>query len=140
MSFTKLPAEVIQALQRGNAIEAIKLLRQRTGLGLKEAKDVLDAHQRGLPLPERGIEHPDPALSPAVAEAIRRRNTIEAIRLFREETGMGLKESREIIERAARSMPRRGSGEVTPSSPGRVLLLLMVLAALAYYLHTIDQL
>ena len=38
-----LPPEVLNALQRGNKIKAIKLLRQSTGLGLKEAKDLVDA-------------------------------------------------------------------------------------------------
>lgn len=38
-----LPPEVLAALQRGNKIEAIKLLRQLTGLGLKEAKDAVEA-------------------------------------------------------------------------------------------------
>ena len=38
-----LPADVLDALLSGNKIEAIKLLRQRTGLGLKEAKDQIEA-------------------------------------------------------------------------------------------------
>ena len=38
-----LPAPVVEALRRGNKVEAIKLLRQQGGLGLKEAKDMVDA-------------------------------------------------------------------------------------------------
>lgn len=38
-----LPPEVLAALQRGNKIEAIKQMRQLTGLGLKEAKDAVEA-------------------------------------------------------------------------------------------------
>jgi hypothetical protein len=34
------------ALDNGRTIEAIKLLRQETGLGLKEAKDAIDALAR----------------------------------------------------------------------------------------------
>lgn len=41
-SFTKLPADVVDALQRGRKIEAVRLLRQHTGLGLKDAKDAVD--------------------------------------------------------------------------------------------------
>ena len=33
-----LSSEVIEAIERGNKIEAIKLLRESTGLGLKEPK------------------------------------------------------------------------------------------------------
>ena len=39
-----LPAAVVEALQQGNKIEAIKRLRATTGLGLKEAKDAVDAY------------------------------------------------------------------------------------------------
>lgn len=38
-----LPAPVQLALQRGEKIEAIKLLREHWGLGLREAKAVIDA-------------------------------------------------------------------------------------------------
>jgi hypothetical protein len=38
-----LPPDVLDALARGNKIEAIKLLRGHTGLGLKEAKDAVEA-------------------------------------------------------------------------------------------------
>jgi hypothetical protein len=42
-----LPPQVTQALQRGNVIEAIKLLRQHMPqLGLAEAKAMLDALQK----------------------------------------------------------------------------------------------
>ena len=41
-----LPANVLDALQAGNKIEAIRLLREATGLGLKEAKDWVDASHR----------------------------------------------------------------------------------------------
>ena len=38
--------EVAAALARGNKIEAIKLVRQDTGLGLAEAKDLVEALAR----------------------------------------------------------------------------------------------
>ena len=37
-----------QLLERGNKIEAIKIYREKTGLGLKESKDVIDELERGL--------------------------------------------------------------------------------------------
>ena len=40
---TGLPDKVVEALKRGNKIEAIKLLREQTGVGLKEAKEAVDA-------------------------------------------------------------------------------------------------
>ncbi len=37
-----LPVEVVAALERGRKIEAIKLLRELRGIGLKEAKGAVD--------------------------------------------------------------------------------------------------
>ncbi|WP_371136059.1 ribosomal protein L7/L12 [Pseudomonas sp.] len=39
-----LPVEVVAALERGQKIEAIKLLRELRGMGLKEAKDAVDGY------------------------------------------------------------------------------------------------
>jgi len=39
----EIPPEVLAAIEAGRKIEAIKLLRERTGLGLREAKRVVDA-------------------------------------------------------------------------------------------------
>ena len=37
-----LPGQVVAALERGQKIEAIRLLRELRGLGLKEAKDLVE--------------------------------------------------------------------------------------------------
>ena len=37
------PADIVDALQAGQKITAIKLWRERTGIGLAEAKDAVDA-------------------------------------------------------------------------------------------------
>jgi hypothetical protein len=39
---TDTKSEILDALQRGEKIEAIKLYREVTGVGLKEAKDFVD--------------------------------------------------------------------------------------------------
>jgi ribosomal protein L7/L12 len=38
-----IPAEAIEALQRGKKVEAIKLTRSATGMGLKESKIAVEA-------------------------------------------------------------------------------------------------
>jgi large subunit ribosomal protein L7/L12 len=38
-----VPAEVVSLARGGNAIAAIKLLREVTGLGLREAKEIVDS-------------------------------------------------------------------------------------------------
>ena len=49
----KLPEAVMQAVRAGRKIEAIKLLREEHGIGLKEAKQIIDrevaAYRRANP-------------------------------------------------------------------------------------------
>ena len=45
----QLPPDVAAALQRGNLIEAIKLLRSKYNIGLAEAKALLEALQKQAP-------------------------------------------------------------------------------------------
>ncbi len=44
-----LPSSVVSALSQGNEIEAIKLLREAYGIGLKEAKDMVDEYVKSRP-------------------------------------------------------------------------------------------
>lgn len=37
-----LPPQILELIQRGKKIEAIKLYREHTGVGLKEAKDAVE--------------------------------------------------------------------------------------------------
>ena len=47
----ELPTDAVLALQRGRMIEAIKIVRARTGVDLKSAKDAVDRYADRL---ERG--------------------------------------------------------------------------------------
>jgi ribosomal protein L7/L12 len=48
--YADLPAPVVEALRRGDKIEAIKHYRQTTGAGLKDAKEFIEEVQRrGIP-------------------------------------------------------------------------------------------
>jgi ribosomal protein L7/L12 len=81
---------------------AIKLYRQSTGAGPAEAKTAVERIQAGrmpakaeakaLALPPVGAE------ARAIGEALRAGNRIEAIRLYRAATGLGLKEAKDAID------------------------------------------
>ena len=45
----ELPAAAIEALTRGQKIEAIKILRQETDLSLEQAKDTVDMYLESRP-------------------------------------------------------------------------------------------
>ena len=117
MPLPELPANVRAALARGDKIEAIKLLRQATGLGLAEAKHALDAHAQGL----QPQFQPAPGVMPAaVTEALRRGQKIEAIRLYREHAGVGLKEAKDAVDAMVPGLAHEAGGlspgEVAPAS------------------------
>jgi len=91
----EIPAEAKAAADRGDLIDAIKLTRQVTSLGLKEAKDAVEAYRRGAPsASSRGsAQVPLQAIS-----ELHQGNFIEAVKRTREATGKGLKESKEAVE------------------------------------------
>jgi ribosomal protein L7/L12 len=47
----ELPAAAIEALTKGQKIEAIKIVRQDWGLGLREAKDAVEVYVAARPMP-----------------------------------------------------------------------------------------
>ncbi|MFC4564233.1 hypothetical protein ACFO4E_20420 [Nocardiopsis mangrovi] len=102
-------------------IQAIKGIREETGMGLKEAKELADALREGRPLPA-GVASPTGSAGTGGAGRggtlerarllIRRGKQIQAIKGIREETGMGLKEAKELAD-ALRD------GRPLPASAGR---------------------
>jgi ribosomal protein L7/L12 len=77
---------------------AIKLYRERTGAGLAEAKAAVEQIQAGRTPDKLGVSPPVRAEMRAIGEALRAGNKIEAIRLYRAATGLGLKDSKDAID------------------------------------------
>jgi len=121
----RLPEQVEQALQRGETIEAIKLLSRSSGLGLVESKAIIDARLR------LGGQHlHDGELSTEELAALREGNKILAVKLLRQRRGLSLKQAVDVIEgRTARAGTRRTSSTVErPRSGGMPWWLLFVIA------------
>jgi len=96
-------AEVSALLAGGNKIEAIRRVRELTGLGLKEAKDYVESMPAGRtlpPLPAAGLSRPADQGSLAEVHALAAQGQkIEAIKRYRELTGVGLKEAKDYVDR-----------------------------------------
>lgn len=111
-----LPPEIVAEIRRlageGRKIDAIRTLREATGCGLAEAKDAIEAVEQGLPLAIRAPGRPlDPEFAAEVKRLAREGQLLEAVRLYRERTGLGLKEAREEVEAlAGLSVPGTRSG------------------------------
>ncbi|HEU5086057.1 MAG TPA: ribosomal protein L7/L12 [Roseiflexaceae bacterium] len=94
-------AAVAQLLARGNKIEAIKLVRERTGWGLKEAKDYVEALPNAPPLPAPVAPEAPVSAGSMDDEAralLAKGQKIVAIKLVRERTGWGLKEAKDYVD------------------------------------------
>ena len=119
---------ILLLMQAGKKIEAIKLYRQETGCGLKEAKDAVEALAAGQPIARRSGESVeyigiDPnSLEGQVLALMRAQKTIWAIKVYREQTGAGLKEAKDAVEAlAAKYGIRKQAG-----CAGMVLLMIAV--------------
>jgi ribosomal protein L7/L12 len=68
---------------------------------VRELEDKLEFLYRRLNI-DYADPNSDPVLAPQIQEALRRRNKIEAIKIYRELTGVGLAEAKQAIDRAER--------------------------------------
>jgi ribosomal protein L7/L12 len=94
-------AEIRRLLEDGRKIEAIQHYRDHTGAGLKEAKEAVEMLEREgrLPVAERrGL----PNVSEEIVSLLEQGRKIEAIKLYREQSGAGLKEAKEAVEEIGR--------------------------------------
>jgi ribosomal protein L7/L12/DNA-directed RNA polymerase subunit RPC12/RpoP len=90
--------EITRIARSGKKIEAIKLYRQLTEVGLKEAKDAVEALAEGRPVEIHPVRAMPTTAGEDVSDLIRRGKKIEAIKRYREQTGVGLKEAKDAVE------------------------------------------
>ncbi len=134
-----LPAEVLDALRRGQALEAIRLLRGATGMELKHARAAIDDYLRRHPrAPGSGGVGAD--RSPSRSQATGPASTIETIRRLREQTGMGRKEARDTVDAARLAAQASGHGLSPGEVPrttelGRLILAIVVIALVGWLVY-----
>lgn len=141
MSLQPLPEDVRQAINAGRKLDAIRLLRVHTGLGLAAAKAAVEAN--GLPARPGVVTVPfgyaEQQLPPAARAALDAGQKIEAIRLLRQARGIGLKEAKDIVD-AAQHEPHaslsRSPGQVenNPLNAAGWVVLAVVLGLVAWRL------
>lgn len=108
-----LTGEVESLVINGQKIQAIKLYRERTGLGLREAKEAIDLLESSLLLHgASSVRLPDtegrmPVMEPPGEDARRlvlEGKKIQAIKLYREQTGASLKDAKAAIDLLEQSL------------------------------------
>lgn len=129
MTQSTLPQEAVVALENGNVIEAIRITREKTGLGLKEAKEAVDAHAGKRPI---AAQKQGSADIPAEATALLGTGDfIGAIRLTRAAMGIGLKDAKETVERYLASHPETKARFDAVNAAKRKSAFMNLLVALA---------
>ena len=93
---------IAELIRQGKKIEAIKLLRETTGVDLKRAKDEIDRLAAAIESEQTSISSytadESDTVSSEVEELARQGRKIEAIKLLRAQKGIGLKEAKERVE------------------------------------------
>ena len=105
-----LEGQVADLLRRGRKIEAIKVYRQATGASLVDAKNAVERVEAGYPMPPGragvaaggtvppGAAPLDDATWQRLREQVRLGRKIQAIKEYRELTGVGLREAKDAID------------------------------------------
>lgn len=138
MTQSTLPTEAIAALENGNMIEAIKITRAKTGLGLKEAKEAVEAHADKRPVV--ATQRQDAAGIPV--DAVTRLGAgdfIGAIKLTRAAMGIGLKDAKETVEGYLASHPETKArfDAVNATKRKSAFMNLLVALALGVVIYTL---
>lgn len=103
-----------QLVKEGRKIDAIKLVREITGCGLKEGKEAVEKLEQEL---TQGKPAPLPSAAELEAEVrslLRNGDKIQAIKAVRDATGCGLKEGKEAVERLEQGL------SLYPSAPEQI--------------------
>src|SRR5215203_2807672 len=100
-------------------LHAIKLYREATGVGLAEAKAAIEemALNELIKPPDSVRDYDNPVMEGKIKSLLGKNRKIDAIKIYREEYGVGLKEAKDAVERIEASMPLGGSSRNTPYEP-----------------------
>src|SRR5271157_3790758 len=124
-----LERQILLLMQAGKKIEAIKLYRHATGSGLKEAKDAVEALAEAQPIVRRSSESVEPigknpnSLEDQVLTLMQAQKKIWAIKVYRERTGVGLKQAKDAVEALA---AKHGISPKQAGCAGMILLMVAV--------------
>jgi ribosomal protein L7/L12 len=96
----ELSPAIIEQIKKGNKIEAIKMLRVENNLDLKTAKGLVDRFSVDGNI---SINNPENQKNITVSENVlsflRKGKKNDAIKVLRQETGLGMKDSKEMVEK-----------------------------------------
>lgn len=89
-----LDGEIKRLIAENKKIHAIKLVVDQRGLTLQEAKAYVEAIEREANPPPQTFEDMDAR----IRNLLRQNNKLLAVKLYREQTGAGLKEAKDYVD------------------------------------------
>ena len=97
-------------------LQAIKLYREATGVSLAEAKRAIEKMARNeFTKPPDGVRDMDnPILTSRIKSLLVRNRKIDAVKIYREEYGVGLKEAKDAVDRIQATLKQDGSSMSVP--------------------------
>lgn len=110
--------DILTLVAQGNYLDAARLLQSRRGVTLDEAAAEIDRLRGDItPLDPGSVADP---ITPEITAAIRAGRKIEAIKLYREAHGVGLKEAKDAVDAADAAMRglRTSPTAAPPARPG----------------------
>lgn len=121
--------EVRNLVKEGRTLEALRAYREQTGASLDDALTVVDGLQQELqpddavaPQADRGVDGAVPLEGPDVTALLQAGRKLDAIRLYREQTGSSLKAATDVIKELERKLDIEDESEIEHSQDVPTLL------------------
>lgn len=136
-----LPDSVLDLIASGRKIEAIKEVRALTGMGLRDAKETVEAIERGESIsiqiqPRSSQVHgsgdseaPD-ELAARVLALVQGGQSIQAVKEVRDATGVDLRDAKQLVDQIAQTVQPTPDSTHLQQVKARQSARLVVLAAL----------
>ncbi len=100
--------KIHQLLHAKQIIQAIQLYREATGVSLANAKAAVEEMALvEVTKPPSGVRsYDDPVMESKIKSLLAKGKKIDALKIYREEYGIGLNEAKDAVERIEATMPR----------------------------------
>ena len=99
---TTQEAQIKELIAKGQKVSAVKLYREMTGVGLREAKDAVDAIEHGglahSHAPIQSNQKIDMVLEDQIRQLLAKRQKIQAVKIYREAHDCGLKDAKDAVD------------------------------------------